>query len=75
MAVAVDRTEGFRADTPRPLFAVAYLGDNTGALGTPNYDIAPDGERFVMVRGGATALGAVILVQNFFEELRQVMPE
>jgi serine/threonine-protein kinase len=35
------------------------------------YDVAPDGERFLMIRRvGGEAESRLILVQNFFEELR-----
>ena len=73
MVVAVEPGDTFRGDTPRPLFADPYLRDPT-VVGAPNYDIMPDGQRFVMV--SANALGtdegfAVILVTNWFEELRQ----
>jgi serine/threonine-protein kinase len=71
MTVAVDLTDGFRADAPRVLFEGAYI--ETGAYG-PNYDVAPDGEHFVLVRAaggdGAGEGGRLILVENFLEELR-----
>ncbi len=83
MAVDVVLGETFRAETPQPLFDDTYRRDNTGAFSTPNYDIMPDGQSFVMV---SSVLGnadleevgegpAVILVTNFFEELRQVVPD
>jgi hypothetical protein len=53
------------------LFEGAYI--ETGAYG-PNYDVAPDGEHFVLVRAaggdGAGEGGRLILVENFLEELR-----
>jgi Tol biopolymer transport system component len=74
MAVAVDITSGFRADAPRALFEGRYV---TGA-NAPNYDVAPDGEHFVFVRarGGDEGGGGgrLILVENFFEELRRLVP-
>ena len=82
--VAVDLGETFNADPPRPLFAGRHARDDTGAFSTPNYDIMPDGQAFVMVRPAAIGSAnpavegegsAVILVQNFFEELGQVGPE
>ncbi len=43
---------------------------------TPDFDLSPDDERLLAIRinsvGGATD---DILVQNFFEELRQVVPD
>ena len=76
MVVAVEPGDTFRADTPRPLFADPYVRDLT-AVGAPNYDIMPDGQLFVMVSANAesgTDEGlAVILVTNWYEELRQRM--
>jgi serine/threonine-protein kinase len=70
MVVAVDRTDGFRAGRPRVLFSDSYLrGPQTF------YDIAPDGERFVMVsRSGSGAQGTFVLVQGFSEELKRLAP-
>ena len=75
MVVAVEPGDTFRANTPRPLFADPYVRDgaNTSA---PMYDIMPDGQRFVMVSANAEGIDeglAVILVENWFEELKQRM--
>jgi serine/threonine-protein kinase len=72
MVVAVEPGDTFRGDTPRPLFADPYVRDPS-VVGAPNYDIMPDGQRFVMVSAnteGDEGL-AVILVTNWFEEIRQ----
>jgi Tol biopolymer transport system component len=46
MGVPVTLGETFSSGTPQPLFeAPFYEGDP----GSPNYDVAPDGQRFVMV--------------------------
>ena len=47
--------------------------------GTPPYDVAPDGERFLMITeaGGAedeSAPASLIVVQNWHEELRRLVP-
>jgi hypothetical protein len=40
------------------------------------YDVSADGARFIMIRpGGAGVPGRLILVQNFFEELRTRAPD
>ncbi len=45
-----------------------------------DYDITPDGERLVMVfpadqtEGGESSRPQIILVQNWFEELRRLVP-
>jgi len=59
-----------------------FRGDHVGAVqgGPRQYHVAPDG-RFLMFRdvtsqsSGDALPPQVILVQNFFEELRQVVPE
>ena len=40
------------------------------------YDVTPDDQRFVMLRIGAEVAAAaeVILVTNFFEELKRLVP-
>ena len=48
-----------------------YLGSN----GHAQYDVSLDAQEFVMLRMSAPALGVqVIWVQNFFEELRRLVP-
>ncbi len=34
------------------------------------YDVAPDGQRFVMIRNPRAEEGELIVVENFFEELK-----
>ena len=49
----------------RTLFSLSELGVR------PDFDVAADGQRFVMIRERTQlAPGVVILVQNFFEELK-----
>ena len=68
-----------RIGQPTELFRGDYF--SVGLGGARQYHIAPDG-RFLMLRDVTTNQGAedelppqVILVQNFFEELRQVVPQ
>jgi Tol biopolymer transport system component len=74
MAVTVDVTNGFHADAPRVLF------EYPGIVGLPvtNYDAAPDGEHFVLVRPRSEARAGggqrLILVENFLEELKRLGP-
>jgi hypothetical protein len=55
--------------TPRFLF------DGDYAFGTgvtiPNYDVHPDGQRFLMVKSGAGLLNVVL---NWTEELNRLAP-
>ena len=72
MVVTVDATDGFRPGTPRVLFADSYVRDSNAAM----YDIAPDGEHFVMVAAGVSGTqGTLILIEDWFTELRERMGE
>ena len=59
----------FKAGSPRRLFSVkSYL-----VSGYPSFDVSPDGKRFIMARaagGAAQRTDELIVVQNFFEELK-----
>jgi serine/threonine-protein kinase len=73
MVVDVQLGDRFRAGTPRPLFADTYERDGGGGGGIANYDVTPDGERFVMVRRDAPTQGEVVVVLNWVEELRRLL--
>ena len=73
MVVTVDLGTTFSPGTPRRLFADPYTRDNSASAGVPNYDITPNGQRFVMVRGASAGQDSVIVVTNWFEELHQRM--
>ena len=73
MSVPV-RPERAFYDTPTVLFdAVDYVLDQ---FGNPNYDVTPDGQRFVMVKRGNSpdSQRPIDLVVNWFEELRAKVP-
>ena len=62
------------AGTPETLFENADLGSAWGR----NYDVAPDGRRFLLtVNNGAadeSPPAQMIFVQNWFEELKRLVP-
>jgi eukaryotic-like serine/threonine-protein kinase len=64
MAVDVSTRPVFTAGRPKRLFEGSYLRD------TGSYDIAPDG-RFLMIKYEPQALTELVVVQNWFEELKQ----
>jgi tRNA A-37 threonylcarbamoyl transferase component Bud32 len=68
MAVAIQREPTFKAGTPRVLFKGHYF--------LWNYDVTPDGRRFIMIRPGESEKPAteITLVQNWLEELKQRVP-
>jgi len=74
LAVPVSTTPRFRAEAPRVLFEGEY--ETANYVTHPNFDIAPDGKSFVMVKpdeewGRATEIRVVL---NWFEELRRLAP-
>ena len=77
--VAVETSGGFVPGTPALIIEGPYRlrpGErNTGRT----YDIAPDGQRFLMTKsGGGTNVDAapaeIVVVENWFEELKACVP-
>jgi eukaryotic-like serine/threonine-protein kinase len=66
MSVAIMPGEGVVAGTPRQLFSVAPY---RSARNRQQYDVAPDGQRFVMIRDVAGGARDVVYVENWFPEL------
>jgi serine/threonine-protein kinase len=80
MEVSVDTKSGLSAGKPRILFRGAYV---TGYGEEPSWDINPDGKRFLMMKPPASTAPAsataaprqkIIVVVNWFEELKQRVP-
>jgi hypothetical protein len=75
MAVDVTTQPAFSAGKPRVLFEGPYLPT---ALTFPNYDVSPDGRRFLMIKPAeqrsSSSLTQIVVVQNWFEELKQKIP-
>jgi serine/threonine-protein kinase len=69
IAVAVDRSHGFQPGASRTLFDGPYAHDFFR-----NYDIAPDGKRFLMVETDARPPTEVRLILDWFEELERLVP-
>lgn len=44
--------------------------------GDSSYDVSPDGEQFLMIKQieDASAASQIIIVENWFEELRRLAP-
>ena len=75
MVVPVETDPTFRAGEPEVLFEQQYYF----YLGRRTYDLAPDGQRFLMVKetpreAEQGPAAQVILVQNWFEELSRLVP-
>ncbi len=60
-----------RLSLPRVLFEQRYAFGS--ALTIPNYDVSPDGQRFLMVKDEST-FGRLNLVLNWSEELNRLAP-
>jgi serine/threonine-protein kinase len=66
MSVAITPGEGVVAGSPRRLFSVAPY---RSARNRQQYDVAPDGQHFVMIRDVAAGAREVVYVENWFPEL------
>ncbi len=73
MAVEITTQPGFSAGKPNVLFEGKYLP--TPAT-FPNYDVAPDGQRFLMCKASEqeAAPTQINVVLNWFEELKRRVP-
>jgi Tol biopolymer transport system component/tRNA A-37 threonylcarbamoyl transferase component Bud32 len=72
MSVGVETQPAFKPGTPRALFSAA------GYLGYGNYDVAPDGEHFLMIKQEdiSTSPRELNVIVNWSDELaRRVPPE
>jgi Tol biopolymer transport system component len=74
MAVDIATQPGFTVGKPRMLFEGQYVPTPTTS---PNYDVAPDGQRFLMLKPVEQAQAAptqINVVLNWFEELKRRVP-
>ena len=71
MSAAVETVPSFRVVKREELFEGQYRRAGFRA----EYDVHPDGDRFLMVRSiGETAQSRIVLVVNWFEELKRLAP-
>jgi serine/threonine-protein kinase len=74
MAVDIATRSGFAAGKPRMLFEGRY---ERSPATSPNYDVSPDGQRFLMLKPSeqeASAPTQINVVLNWFEELKRRVP-
>src|SRR5439155_110304 len=74
MAVDITTQPGFNAGKSRMLFEGQYVPSPSPG---PNYDVSPDGQRLLMIKGSEQAQTAptqINVVLNWFEELKQRVP-
>ncbi len=73
MAAAIRTEPQFSVAKPQLLFEGDF--ERTPQLYTTNYDVAADGEHFLMIKGNEESAPTQInVVLNFFEELRRKVP-
>jgi len=71
MAVAIDDGLDLSRQEPRELFRGDYL---SGDLFGRSYDVHPDGRFLMMKEQSPSRPGELIIVQNWFEELKARVP-
>ena len=71
MVVDVSTTPDLGLSRPRILFEQRYAFGSAQTVA--NYDVSPDGERFVMVKDDS-ASGRINVVLNWLEELKRLVP-
>jgi serine/threonine protein kinase len=83
MAVSVKTEPTFTPGKPQKLFSGRYVKSSASAGDIPPWGISPDGKRFLMIKpveptGKSTTAEAphkIVVVVNWFEELKQRAPE
>ncbi len=71
MAVSIQTHPVFRAGKPIQLFEARFAGV---LYHSAEYDVAPDGQHFVMIQDVESWSTQIHVVQNWFEELKQRVP-
>jgi hypothetical protein len=74
MSVGVVPGAAWRNDPPMEVVQAGYV-DSIGNNGRA-FDVAPDGKRFLMIKepGGESAVQNIVVVTNWFEELKRLVP-
>ncbi len=70
MMVGIKTEPTFTAGSPVVLFTGSYIEFE----GFVNYDISPDGQRFLMIKAVEGSTGQIHVVLNWFEELKRLVP-
>ncbi len=78
-AVPVTNSPALKVGTPVQLFQGRYFIAPTGSP-RPQYDVSADGQRFLMLAptagtDAALARPRIVVVQNWFEELKRLVPK
>jgi dipeptidyl aminopeptidase/acylaminoacyl peptidase len=70
MAVDITTDPTFTAGTPKLLFEGVYFSYGPRA----EYDVTPDGQKFLMIKTGDPQVSELNVVENWFEELKRLVP-
>jgi serine/threonine-protein kinase len=78
MRMPVNGRTTWAANSPTKLLEGPYLW-RLPAVGGPLYDVSPDGTRFLLLKAAeaseqATGAANLVIVQNWFEELKRLVP-
>jgi len=78
MSVRVERQSPFTIGTPAKILDSSYVW-SVPTYAERMYDISPDGQRFLMLKesglpDGTGAPRSITVVQNWFEELKRLVP-
>src|SRR5262249_14897474 len=78
MRVEIPRSAAFTPGMPQKLFDWPYYRAGTGTNLGRTYDISPDGRRFLVIKRDTppnqAAQPNLVVVQNWFEELKKLVP-
>jgi len=77
MSASVETRPAFKAGTPRVLFqAGSYLGVGGSYVASGNYDVAPDGQHFLMIKekDAPASSKEVSIVVHWTDELKRIAP-
>ncbi len=72
MVVSVQTEATFTAERPRLVFEGSYIHSQLDWAS--NYDISPDGKRFLMIKEETQPTAQINVVLNWFEELKRLVP-
>ena len=76
MRLSAEGAATFRPGMPTQLFQGPYFA-SVPEYALRTYDVSPDGQRFLMIKEGATegrTRAGFTVVQNWFEELKRLVP-
>jgi len=71
MVVEVQSEPAFSSGRPQLVFEEPYLRDR---FATSNYDISPDGQRFLMIKEEERQQDQINVITNWSEELKRLVP-